>query len=90
LYNPGAWIFPPKEITVSESLNGIDFVEISRHMLNEPNESADVVIETFTITLNKEIKFLKLDIDNMAVIPEWHDGKGNKAWLFMDEIIFNK
>lgn len=90
LYNPGSWIFPPKEIAVSMSLNGIDFVEISRHMLNEPVQSEDVVVETFAIPLNKEIKFLRLDIDNMTAIPEWHEGKGNKAWLFMDEIIFNK
>ncbi len=90
LNSPGAWILPPKKITVYTSSNGIDFVEISRHELAVPDQVTDALIETYSIPFDKEVNGLKLEVENISDIPDWHEGKGNKAWLFMDEIIFNK
>ena len=38
---------------------------------------------------NKQAKFIKFEIENLKKCPDWHPGKGGKAWLFLDEIYVN-
>lgn len=90
LNHPGSWIFPPYKITIYISYNGLDFIEKSSNELPVPIPVSDAVEETFSIPFNKSVKGLKLEFENVSQIPDWHEGVGNKAWLFMDEIIFNK
>ena len=35
--------------------------------------------------INKARK-LKIIIENASPLPEWHEGKGKDAWLFLDEV----
>jgi hypothetical protein len=36
------------------------------------------------------VEGLKIDIaKNVSKLPAWHPGKGDKAWIFIDEIFFN-
>ena len=44
---------------------------------------------SFNIPIDREVSTLDITVKNLEQIPDWHDGKGNKAWLFMDEWIFN-
>jgi hypothetical protein len=37
----------------------------------------------------KTIRYVRVYAKNMAVCPDWHNGAGGKAWLFVDEIIIN-
>jgi hypothetical protein len=30
-----------------------------------------------------------MEAKNIGVCPDWHPGKGEKAWIFVDEIIVN-
>lgn len=46
-------------------------------------------MKNINLEINKEVTSLRLEITNLQSIPEWHEGSGNKAWLFMDEWIFN-
>jgi hypothetical protein len=32
-------------------------------------------------------RFIRLFAKNLGVCPAWHAGRGEKAWLFVDEII---
>ena len=48
-----------------------------------------VSLEDVTISINKEVNSITVAVNNTQQLPEWHPGKGLKAWLFMDEWIFN-
>ena len=34
-------------------------------------------------------KYYKIVARNVLKLPTWHPGKGEKAWIFIDEIFFN-
>ena len=88
LSNPGSWIFPPKYVTVLSTQNG-------EHILTEcewgatsilANESMAHIGEIEIDCNIKNTRLLKITIENIGICPDWHDGKGEKAWLFVDEV----
>lgn len=86
LNDPGSWIFPPSEIEVilnNNTTNKLTF------QLEPITGLVDRTITSFNIPINKEVRTLSISVKNVQQIPDWHDGKGSKAWLFMDEWIFN-
>jgi hypothetical protein len=34
-------------------------------------------------------KYIKIEAIPVAKLPKWHPGKGEKAWIFTDEILVN-
>ena len=36
----------------------------------------------------KACKYYRIEAQNLPVIPPWHPGRGEKGWLFIDEIFF--
>jgi len=88
LKDVGSWIFPPKRIVVFSSIDGISFTEIaSKEFETETGNSAPELMIT-TLKLNVNTRIVKVLVENLDTIPEWHDGNGSPAWLFMDEWIF--
>lgn len=83
LNDVGSWIFPPERVTLFIN-------DFKKEIPITPLEKAvDKTNETVIIPIEAEVKSLKIQIDNLQSIPEWHEGKGQNAWLFMDEFIFN-
>jgi len=83
LIDTQSWIFPPSSVKVY--WNETDTLEIKVPSLQqlEPRELKDLQIQ-----VGKELSSIRIEVMNVTEIPDWHDGKGNKAWLFMDEWIF--
>ncbi len=84
LVDPKSWIFPPEEVILhfndKESIN----LKIPALTLQEI-----VTLDDVKIPIEKEINTLNILVKNVQKLPNWHPGKGTKAWLFMDEWIFN-
>lgn len=36
---------------------------------------------------NRNGRYIKLLIKNNDKLPDWHDSKGNPAWIFLDELM---
>jgi hypothetical protein len=51
----------------------------------EPNENIAVTCE-FAAT---DVKYIKVVAKPLAKLPKWHPGKGEKAWIFIDEVLVN-
>ena len=84
LIDTKSWIFPPKEVIIY--LNKKDTLRITTKGLSK----GDLVkIDDVRIPIQKEVTSMTILINN-SKLPEWHPGKGNNAWLFMDEWIFNE
>ena len=83
LNDVSSWIFPPELVVLFIN-------DIKREIpISAPTEPVNKKNETVKIPIETEVKSLKIQIKNMQSIPEWHEGKGQNAWLFMDEFIFN-
>jgi hexosaminidase len=84
-----SWIFFPEYVELSVSENGKDFTPVS--MLSKMDLPQDDVtrVQDFVFTnLNDlDARYLKIKAKNIEYCPEWHDGAGGEAWLFLDEII---
>ncbi|WP_175418926.1 chitobiase/beta-hexosaminidase C-terminal domain-containing protein [Aureibaculum algae] len=84
LNDPASWIFPPSEIEVI-----VNNKEKLSFQLEPLAEVTDRAMMDFSIPINQMVNTISISVKNVQQIPFWHDGNGNKAWLFMDEWIFN-
>ena len=84
LVDSKSWIFPPEQVTLY--LNDKDIINVNIPAL----ATKEIVqLDDVKIPIKKELKTLTIQVTNVQKLPEWHPGKGAKAWLFMDEWIFN-
>ncbi len=86
LSNPGSWIFPPEKITIYTSKDGTNFKDKTVSIQHIDSLSAPS-LKNIDIAINEDIKYIRVEVKNIESIPQWHEGKGTKAWLFMDEWI---
>lgn len=86
----GSWIFPPKKIVFYVSDDGINFTKKFEIINSAPVSNGTAGPETYTASIrDTKARFVKVFAENQGTCPDWHDGKGGKAWLFADEIIIN-
>ncbi|MBJ6367421.1 chitobiase/beta-hexosaminidase C-terminal domain-containing protein [Snuella sedimenti] len=86
LNDAGSWIFPPESITV---ILNEDISTKKTETIKSLNSLTARKMETVKIPIEAEVKSLRVEVHNLQSIPEWHEGHGTKAWLFMDEWILN-
>lgn len=88
LTSPGSWIMPPTSIRSQLSVDGIRFEERQTLKIKPLSENASGERAAYTLNNFKgRARYIKLTIHSLESLPEWHPGKGNSAWLFLDEII---
>ncbi len=89
LQNQGAWIFLPQKVEVYGARNGSDEWELLGEKSFEiPPKAEKEQCRAIFIDLKECPKTTQiiLKVYPLATLPEWHPGKGNAAWLFMDEV----
>jgi len=84
------WIFPPMKIEILTSLDGQDYMNITRELCSghEKNERVEK-IQVRTEYTDLETRYIRVKAIN-SILPEWHSGAGKPAWIFVDEIIVSK
>ncbi|MDO8365958.1 MAG: chitobiase/beta-hexosaminidase C-terminal domain-containing protein [Saprospiraceae bacterium] len=87
--NQGAWIFLPQKVEVYVPIKGTNewalLVQKSMNTAEKVDKS-----RSYGLLLDLEdqpkTSQLILKIYPITQLPEWHPGKGNPAWLFIDEV----
>lgn len=84
----GEWIFPPTKISVWTSYNGSDFTLQGENNIPIATPQTKDGLEVYNCNF-KETKAssIRIKVETTSVIPEWHGAKGEKGYLFADEII---
>jgi hexosaminidase len=80
--NVGAWIHAPKKLIIYLSKDGVDY-----NLASDKKAELDENNLIHSNPINTEARFIKVILENQGVIPEGNPGAGNKAWLFVDEIL---
>jgi len=83
------WIFPPMKIEFLTSLDGQDYMNITRDFCNGLEK--DNQVEKITVGAeyaDLETRYIKVIARN-SILPDWHGGAGKSAWLFVDEIMIS-
>jgi predicted alpha-1,2-mannosidase len=80
------WIWSPRQVTFSASTDGEDFVEIAVVPSSVAEDDTEVQTEHFVCDVPVRARYLRVEAQAHAPIPEWHLGRGNDRWMFLDEI----
>ena len=86
---PNDWVLLPKDVRVSVSTDGVTFTESVRASFPVYNYSTMEVRrrDDARATIDvKGVKYIKVKVENIGKLPEWHDYTGENAWIMIDEI----
>lgn len=85
-YN-NAWVFSPKKYAIYYSEKGTDWKEFGVSFTKVKMEERGKIIENIEVNNNVKTRYLKVEVESVGTVPNWHEAAGSKAWIFMDEII---
>lgn len=88
LQDINSWLFMPSQIEFFVSDNGTDYhsAGLIKNDVTQTEEGA--IVKTFEMNVAPvKARFVKVVATNIGTCPPWHNGQGNPAWMFADEII---
>ena len=90
LQDQRSWIFFPRSVEYSLSLDGKSFVLAAAVPNDMPDSTAGTIRKSFSASLHRmPARFVRVKATNIGQCPPWHAGRGGDTWLFVDEIIVN-
>lgn len=90
LIDIGSYIMPAQTIEIFGGNDPKNLNPIGRLQPEQPKKAKPSYSKGFECKLNTApVKYLKLIVTPVAKLPAWHQGKGDKAWIFVDEVLVN-
>ncbi len=88
LQDQRSWILMPTKVEFYTSTDNINFSLIGTINNNLDPKLSENKIQNFEYISSKEIKakYVKVKAYNFGKLPEWHQGYGGDAFIFVDEI----
>lgn len=87
LQNQASWIFLPEEITILAASDPRYFNPEHHEQINAKEKNLEILRKKYIFEKEFEARYLKIVLRNIGKCPEWHPGKGENAWVFVDEIV---
>jgi uncharacterized membrane protein len=85
----GAHCFPPEEVEVWAGEDSLQLKLIKKVRGTQPDGYQPLSVDALTIPLEgTAYGYYKVVVKPVAKLPDWHSGKGEKAWIFIDELFF--
>ena len=83
-----SWIFMPEKITVFTSRDGKNYrLAGTDENTISPKYTGSITDELVVKNIDQGARYVKLIAQNIGTCPGWHPGAGEKAWLFVDEVL---
>ena len=91
VWNIGGFIFPPKKIEVwggtnANQLHLLSTLNPEMPTKDSPNRKLLLYAAKFPV---EEIKFIRIKAYPSGLLPDWHASRGQKTWIFIDEVFVN-
>ena len=89
LENNVSWIFKPAGIQVSTSADGKSFQVQGRREYPANTAMGEPKAHLLVCSLEREVeaRYVRVEVRSLLKNPLWHPGKGQKCWIFVDEIV---
>lgn len=86
----GDWVFDARSFTVEVSEDGTNFTQVASEEYPAMTEKDRNGLYEHTLKFAPvKTRYVKVTATSEKSIPEWHGGKGNPGFLFVDEITLN-
>ena len=82
-----SWIWFPTEVEYAVSADGKEFKVVGTIKNTFPDNDYTQTIKDFSLNINTNCRYIKVNAKNYGKIPSWHLGSGGDAFIFIDEII---
>jgi Fn3 associated len=89
LKRTGPHIMPPEKIELWAGNDSAKMKLIATKVPEQPKKYDADKIEIQSLPVNGTYQYFRIRVNNVKKLPKWHEGKGKKAWAFVDEIFFN-
>lgn len=87
LQNSGAWIFFPKKVEFFVSADGAKFQKVGEVVTDVDPLAKDKQLKEYMVNFaSVKAGFVKVVATSLGKAPKGHQGAGDNAWLFIDEI----
>jgi sialate O-acetylesterase len=88
LQDEKSWIFLPVAVKFAISENGVKFTDEGdfNDPIKSPTPGLSIKAYSANVT-DKKARFIKITAKNIGTSPPWHEGAGEAAWLFADEVV---
>lgn len=89
--NLNAYLFPPARVELYSSKDGNTFRLLKTVSPEQPASYTDgTKKEAVFISLDGTAhRIFKIKVTPVPKLPPWHGGKGERGWVFVDEVFFN-
>jgi len=85
----GGWIIYPKRVRVLGRKGSGTFTELGRYEYRPTEIPTETTKKSFTVPVKlQQHTELKVIVENIKKLPQWHPAAGEDSWLFVDEILF--
>ncbi len=86
----GGFIMPPASIEIWGGSSEKNMTRLSHIVPEQPDSMRSSYMRGYDCNFKPtEVSYIKVVAVPVAVLPKWHPGKGQKGWLFTDEIFVN-
>ena len=83
------YLFPPSQIMVYGGMDAGNLRILGTLRPSEIKEREEQHFEYYHCAFQPcEVKFIKVIVQPLHKIPIWHQGKGERGWFFIDEVVF--
>lgn len=91
LQDSRSWILMPTRVEYYSSLDNVNFTLIGTIQNDIDPKSTDIEIKPFTYhpEFSFKTRYIKVKAYNYGKLPDWHQGAGGDAFIFIDEIDVN-
>jgi len=88
LQNINSWIFLPASVEFAVSPDGRTYETVAEIANDVSPRLAEAAVKEFAIRFEaRPVRFVRVRARSLGAVPDWHFGKGGKAWIFADEIV---
>ncbi len=81
-----AWIFYPKTVSFYASNDSVHWKLIETIPTNKSDHYLPVTTSVFAIHKPVRARYVKVTATSFGEMPNWHEGRGNPTFIFIDEI----
>ncbi len=87
--NTGSYIFPPTQIIIKAGDNPAQMQVVGKLKPEMPGENRSNAVIPYTVLITPgNYRYIEIEAVNIQKLPGWHRGKGEKGWVFVDEVFF--
>jgi len=86
LQDSRSWIVFPKQVEYYTSDDGVNYKLAATVNTKVDIKDLNVQTQTFTANLDLNARYIKVIAKQYGPLPDWHEGKGQPSYIFVDEI----